>query len=536
MREISYYINAVRSSILRHTICPREIDEIWHMEMLEAGRELNRKTIYIVEESDYATLHLLRSIRHPAAVFVSCPDGHIPDIPVSQNIYACFVNMSALALYSKLDELIRAKEASARMKDIAIISGGNLRICLDMIAKQFNINAFVLNEGYQLLASSPTLPQRCRMTEMLMREKYVSAAAQERYFSKEHAEDDYSVVAEGKLFYYAFRHKSTPQTFLLVFVADRRLFYALRLLNDKMSAMFAAGELLLNDLVSGAQDLTDQYLVGRMLDGTIREESMIREFFGSPENASYTIIVVSGKNMKPQLHCIEEKMKECFHEVPVTWYHGDLVGLLLVPTEENKELIPEADYRRWMYRSEKAEKSFEKLLEEKDITGAIATPSRTFANISYVYKSLMQVLPIARNIDKNRRLYYTGSYNIYRIIDYGFKYFQQNEIAENYGILMHPDIANIIKHDVNEDDNLSDILMNYLVLGGDIQRISEALFMHRNTVYKKLKKIESMLKIEITDPNFILYASVSLLIHQYGRDVLQLDHKKTFNPRKRDRR
>ena len=107
----------------------------------------------------------------------------------------------------------------------------------------------------------------------------------------------------------------------------------------------------------------------------------------------------------------------------------------------------------------------------------------------------------------------------------GYDYFGRMGLSESSIIyLCTPSVAHLVLYDQNNNDNLFDILYNYLLNGRNANKTSECLYMHRNTLNKKLRKIRSIMPIDIEDPNnlFILLFScitIHYYIHVLGKTI-----------------
>ena len=63
----------------------------------------------------------------------------------------------------------------------------------------------------------------------------------------------------------------------------------------------------------------------------------------------------------------------------------------------------------------------------------------------------------------------------------------------------HPGVVALTRHDNENNDNLRDVLYFYLMNGRSVSATADRLYLHRNTIMNKIKKIQSMLNLDLED-------------------------------------
>lgn len=76
--------------------------------------------------------------------------------------------------------------------------------------------------------------------------------------------------------------------------------------------------------------------------------------------------------------------------------------------------------------------------------------------------------------------------------------------------LISPQLLQLIDYDKKEDTQYFNTLRAYLTLERDIPRTSQALIIHRTTLLYRLKKIRSIIGLDLDDPDLRLYLLLSL--------------------------
>lgn len=114
-----------------------------------------------------------------------------------------------------------------------------------------------------------------------------------------------------------------------------------------------------------------------------------------------------------------------------------------------------------------------------------------------------------------QRIFFFHDYTIYFLIDFFAKSYKHYYSETNLRYLIHQSIYNLYLFDKSHDTNLTKILYTYLMNKQNIKITAEKLFMHRNTVMKKLKQIEEITDENLDDVDFQYKAIFSYLIIQY---------------------
>ena len=98
----------------------------------------------------------------------------------------------------------------------------------------------------------------------------------------------------------------------------------------------------------------------------------------------------------------------------------------------------------------------------------------------------------------DRRVFSITDYQPYMLIDlanYAFSALLQE--PANMIVMVHPAVTKLAIYDRQNEDNLLEVLYQYLVNDRNVALAAEPLFMHRNTVLRKVKKILSLLDLDL---------------------------------------
>lgn len=148
----------------------------------------------------------------------------------------------------------------------------------------------------------------------------------------------------------------------------------------------------------------------------------------------------------------------------------------------------------------------------KDVYCGIGNKYSGIANIYKSYnqaKSVITIKKMGRFIVNSNLYKDLGLYKIILIIN------DKDEMNS----FVNDSIGDILKYDKINNSNLEQVLRTYLKNNGSVKDTAEELFVHRNTVNYKIKKIDKILNIDLSDYESICNIIVALKIH----DILCVD-------------
>jgi len=107
----------------------------------------------------------------------------------------------------------------------------------------------------------------------------------------------------------------------------------------------------------------------------------------------------------------------------------------------------------------------------------------------------------------------------HRFDRYALDYFTRYGTSRmNARHLCHPDLIRLYQYDLENNTNLLQTLQAYLTCGQNATTTAAALYIHRNTLYQRMTKIESLIQGNLSDPSTRLYMQISFSIMDFGTD------------------
>lgn len=180
--------------------------------------------------------------------------------------------------------------------------------------------------------------------------------------------------------------------------------------------------------------------------------------------------------------------------------------------------------------TEKLNLSYEELsgmLKNNGLYAAISYPCQRPDILYHVYKttSLALAVGLRTNYHPNiSRVYTYKELDMLLIVHLASQKFKQRLGTNNTMYLSHPDAVKVYYHDLEENDNLLEILITYLSTGQNISECSKLLYMHRNTVHNKIKKIKEIIHTNLDSgiDASLLLISCTLLQYQKNSEKMAL--------------
>ena len=144
----------------------------------------------------------------------------------------------------------------------------------------------------------------------------------------------------------------------------------------------------------------------------------------------------------------------------------------------------------------------------------------------------MSTISLAKKLllDPGERIYYQEKYCVYNTIDISARKFVELFCNDDMLLLAHPAIVRLTRYDKKHHNNLRDVLYNYLLYDRSVSSTATRLYMHRNTVLNKLKKIRELTGLDFSNENLRLRLIFSCQVLRYYERVCK-KHLRMYNIR-----
>lgn len=204
----------------------------------------------------------------------------------------------------------------------------------------------------------------------------------------------------------------------------------------------------------------------------------------------YHVMLVSfgeeqDRNSIPWNYIISQ-LERLFPFSNITTYRGEI---LLIIRKMKRGLRPIFD-----------QESLQKLLEHYNGFAAIGNFSEFLTSLPPVYHQAKYALRLGRVMDPDRRLYYYEDYSMYQMVEMADESARQKLGSRNIVHLCHPALITLVMYDKKTGGNLTEVLYAYLRNERNAAETAKALYIHRNTMLYKVRKIEELIGQSLDSP------------------------------------
>lgn len=138
-----------------------------------------------------------------------------------------------------------------------------------------------------------------------------------------------------------------------------------------------------------------------------------------------------------------------------------------------------------------------KILKNYDATMIVGNGTRDLTALCEMHKMLSRAMEIVQilNLLPEQRIFPFERVATYLVIDYCSKCLNSQEGANHLLYIAHPGIVALTRHDNENHDNLRDVLYFYLMNNCSVSITADKLYLHRNTVINKIRKIQNIVNV-----------------------------------------
>lgn len=203
----------------------------------------------------------------------------------------------------------------------------------------------------------------------------------------------------------------------------------------------------------------------------------------------------------------------------ITAYEGDI--LLIIQKRQRKS------------RVHFNEKQLMALLEQYDGFSCMGNASEFMMSLPTMYHQIRAALRIGSHMEPGKRIYYYEEFAMYQIIELAAESEVKLLSSRNLVHLCNNEMIALIRYDQKYRTDMVDVLLTFLKYERNTTKTAEALFMHRNTLLYKIKKVEEIIDRDLDDPDFRARMLFSGYVLDYMRKyknedilLLQRENKK----------
>jgi hypothetical protein len=146
-----------------------------------------------------------------------------------------------------------------------------------------------------------------------------------------------------------------------------------------------------------------------------------------------------------------------------------------------------------------------------------------FSSLSAMYSQALTGIRYGVRLNSNERYHPYESYAMYQMVEFALDACGRLMKTRNPVHLCNIEVCALINHDSANNDNLMEVLYEYLRHNCNISETARALFIHRNTMNNKVHKIEEIIGTRLDCPNLLERLRFSCCVYNYQKNLLGED-------------
>lgn len=489
-----------------------------------AAPQLDHRALYLLNRAELPEL-VRRAPLPPATFLIVCGNDAPPELPAELSGTASFVFLRGelLPIYSLLNRAMDEEHIRRRVDDIVLIAENaqytpeHLVFALSAV---LHVGVYILNPTYQRICGTAGDFSGNPYAEELAATGALSATSI-RQINNGGDGDPRTVLYEVPI------GKWSRFNLLLIWRDGSRI--------DPQYLCMRLSEFVINyrnksEPLDIPPILVDQRL-NRILEGKTADESEICAFFGVGGTPVWFAVFVLGSEPGVRRHAeaYQEQarlLRSAFRSISVTVAHSHICGVIRIPLLRSS---PDSVFFRDILREHAFSEGWDSARLERELQqqSAYFCCSRAF-RYTYLFPAqhslVTDALDIALRLDGCRGRHITDyhDYISYVAVKYTVERFLQKYEPRALRALVCPELGTLMSYDLKNRTDLTDVLYHYYSYGG-VNRAAQALFVHRNTVYNKLKAIQKILNVDPDDPSIRSSYFTSLKVIYYCERCLGLD-------------
>lgn len=280
-----------------------------------------------------------------------------------------------------------------------------------------------------------------------------------------------------------------------------------------------------------------EILLRQILDGTLKDYPAIADILYGADHMmkGFRILQIRPRDTnvpwQSWVSSLQVILRNAFHQFHMT-HDGQVVTALLVAqyasprdhTETKNSSVPLRCYKPGWNRE-----TLKQMLRQANAYCMLSAVTSSLDMIPLLHTQTQLTLDIAVHIEPPASQHFFWEHTDflpYLPLYHGLKdYMEQGITPKAIGLWLHPEVFRLLRNDILTDKDHAQVLYTYLRNGTDVAEVSRVLYMHRNTVYARLKAIESFTGLSLKDPIFQNCFLPSLRLYYYCRDYLRISNE-----------
>lgn len=259
-----------------------------------------------------------------------------------------------------------------------------------------------------------------------------------------------------------------------------------------VSAVIAL-EFAKSDAISKARGHLGQELLGDLVKGKISSEAVawnrVKSLDWSLGEYFQVALISSKENRSIGGEYYDSVQSIILRFLPASKISFSSKYIVILATGNNKDML------------EKVLPALEKFCQQHYLCLGIGRPYKTLMEISLSFKEAQKALMLAHSVDAPDFVHYYDDLAIYDLL---------TNVKNSYRI--HPGLSKLIEYDSENGTNYVTTLAVYLRNYKNLSQTADDLFLHRNTILYRLRKIEEILQASLDNYSLCLQLELSIML------------------------
>jgi len=230
----------------------------------------------------------------------------------------------------------------------------------------------------------------------------------------------------------------------------------------------------------------------------------------------------AGNERSTPYNYIINQLERIFPFSNLTTYRGELLLVVRKTAPGNRMAFDEGALSR--------------ILEQYNGYAAVGHCAQCLTSLPPLYHQTRDALRLGRIMAPEKRIYFYEDYSVYEVIEMASEMTFQCLGSRNLAHLCTPCIITLLHYDKRTGGNLTQVLYQYLIHERNVAETARALFIHRNTMLYKVRKIEEVIGQKLDDPVLRERLIFSYHVIEYSRlcrkeDILVLKQNQAVSER-----
>lgn len=463
----------------------------------------------------------------PAGAFVVTCAGSPIQPPLPRQLTLIQTTLPLSALYNRIHAQVHRHSVWRNRLQQAVFNSTSLQGIVDIAAEELEATITVTNPGYKFIAGYFHPDIQDEVSLELMQNGY-------------HTYEMIQKIFQEKLIY------TSPDQSTMEFLASfSGLYHCVRYIRYR-SILVARLVIMLNGPTPDPYYMDLCQLVSECIANAVLSNQGI-DYSGNVELSSLVSDLIEGRLYNPEelnqrLKQVQLTVRRSYHLILVRIHNSSdqglfpwnyITGQLQQAFRHCDAVIYRGDILLLARKTQRGSRpSFnqellQQILEQYDGRAVIGNASEHLSSMAPMYNQCKGAMRIATKMDPDRRIYFFEEYSIYQIIEMAADSEFNHLSSRNLVHLCNNELIALVLYDKKNDTNLTDMLFVYLTHERNMTLTANVMYMHRNTLLYKIRKIEEIIGCSLDDPSlrerFLFSYRVMTYMEKYlGDDILKL--------------